>query len=163
MKKINPTEEQKKFMQAAIDLAIENINAGQGGPFGAVVVKNGTIVGRGVNHVTYDNDPTAHAEVVAIRDACKNLGTFQLYGCDIYASCEPCPMCLGAIYWARPQRLFFACTRQDAADAGFDDSYIYCQMALPILNRDIFTVNLMRDKSLEIFSIWNGQNNKIEY
>src|SRR6187402_191609 len=115
----------KEFMLEAIELSFQGQRAGKGGPFGAVVVKDGKIIGRGFNQVTSNNDPTAHAEVVAIRDACKNLNDFQLAGCEIYTSCEPCPMCLGAIYWARPDKVYYANTRQDAADIDFDDSMIY--------------------------------------
>jgi len=163
MEKIKPTEEQRKFMQMAVDLARENIENGQGGPFGAVIVKDGKVVGQGANKVTTINDPTAHAEVMAIRNACKALGSFQLDGCDIYSSCEPCPMCLGAIYWARPDNLYFACTREDAANAGFDDSYIYHQLSLPMEKRKIRTSHFMRDESMKVFDIWNGMTNKIEY
>lgn len=113
------------FMEQAIQLAVENVRSGRGGPFAAVVVKNGQVIATGSNRVTSTNDPTAHAEVTAIREACRALNTFQLTGCDLYTSCEPCPMCLGAIYWARPDRVYFAATASDAADAGFDDSFIY--------------------------------------
>ena len=116
------TEQDEKFMRRAIELAQEGMEKGAGGPFGAVIVKDGEIVGEGYNCVTSTNDPTAHAEVVAIRKACRNLESFQLDGCAIYASCEPCPMCLGAIYWARPEKIFFAATREDAAEIGFDDN-----------------------------------------
>lgn len=163
MEKIKPTEEQRKFMQMAVDLARENIENGQGGPFGAVIVKDGKVVGQGANKVTTINDPTAHAEVMAIRNACKALGSFQLDGCDIYSSCEPCPMCLGAIYWARPDNLYFACTREDAANVGFDDSYIYKQLSLPMEKRKIRTSHFMRDESMKVFDIWNGMTDKIEY
>tara|TARA_B100001179_G_scaffold64103_1_gene44593 strand:- start:1490 stop:1900 length:411 start_codon:yes stop_codon:yes gene_type:complete len=118
-------ENQKKFMREAIRLSIENVQSGNGGPFGTVIVKNGNIIASGVNKVTQSSDPTAHAEIVAIRSACETLGTFQLVGCEIYCSCEPCPMCLGAIYWARPDRIYFANTREDAADINFDDNFIY--------------------------------------
>jgi guanine deaminase len=118
------TEREKRYIQMAIDLARSGMNANLGGPFGCVIVKNNEVVGQGCNSVASLNDPTAHAEVVAIRDACKNLQTFQLTGCEVYTSCEPCPMCMGAIYWARPDKVFYAATRHDAADAGFDDSMI---------------------------------------
>lgn len=163
MDKYKPTEEQKYFMQLAIYLAMENVKNGQGGPFGAVVVKDGKVVGQGANHVTTDNDPTAHAEVIAIRNACKNLNTFQLTDCEIYASCEPCPMCLGAIYWARPKKLFFATTRADAADAGFDDSYIYKQLTLPINLRKLETHDILRESSLSVFHLWKETLEKTDY
>ncbi|MCO5334497.1 MAG: nucleoside deaminase [Pyrinomonadaceae bacterium] len=124
-------EDDKRFMLQAIELAIEGVRAGDGGPFGCVVVKDGEVIGRGNNRVTSANDPTAHAEIVAIRDACGRLGSFQLEGCTIYTSCEPCPMCLGAIYWSRPKAIFFAGTRDDAAAAGFDDALFYSEMDKP--------------------------------
>src|SRR5581483_864719 len=124
------------FLEQAIDLAVENVRRG-GGPFAALVVKDGIVIATGVNQVTRANDPTAHAEIVAIREACRVLGDFQLTGCDLYSSCEPCPMCLGAIYWARPARLYFAATHEDAAAAGFDDAFIYEQLAVPRAERSI--------------------------
>src|SRR5512138_2914045 len=124
-----------KFMSRAIALSIENVTTGMGGPFGCVVVRNGQIIAEGANRVTATNDPTAHAEVVAIREACRRLGGFQLTDCEIYSSCEPCPMCLGAIYWARPARLFFASTAEDAARAGFDDRFIYEQLEVEYADR----------------------------
>ena len=127
----------KEFMREAIKLATEAVNSGQGGPFGAVVVKEGEIVGRGNNKVTTTNDPTAHAEVTAIREACKNLNTYQLEDCEIYTSCEPCPMCLGAIYWARPKIVYFGCTKKDAAEIDFDDDFIYKEIALSNEERKI--------------------------
>jgi tRNA(Arg) A34 adenosine deaminase TadA len=139
-------QDKNKFMQAAIDLARENLKFKNGGPFGAVIVKNGKIIGRGVNTVTTNNDPTAHAEVNAIREACENLNTFRLEGCDIYSSCEPCPMCLGAIYWARPRKLFFATSREDAAKAGFDDAEIYKELELPFAKRKLPTEQLMKSE-----------------
>ncbi len=162
-KLFEPNEEQKGFMREAIKLANSNIGTTKGGPFGAVVVKNGQIIGRGANSVTATNDPTAHAEVVAIRDACKNLGTFQLDGCDVYASCEPCPMCLGAIYWARPKRLFFAATRENAANAGFDDSYIYQQIPLAPEKRDLPTAMFLNAEALAVFNSWIDADQKIPY
>lgn len=150
-------------MREAIRLAQSNVGTPNGGPFGAVVVKDGKIVGKGANRVTSTNDPTAHAEVVAIRDACKNLNSFQLDGCDIYASCEPCPMCLGAIYWARPARLFYAATREDAARAGFDDSYIYEQVPLAPEKRDLPTRILLNDESNLVFRKWIDAAHKIPY
>jgi tRNA(Arg) A34 adenosine deaminase TadA len=151
------------FMRRAIELAQDGVDANDGGPFGAVVVKDGRIVGEGCNRVTSTNDPTAHAEIVAIRAACRALGSFQLDGCVIYASCEPCPMCLGAIYWARPARIFFACTRSDAQGAGFDDDLIYGEIALPIEDRRIATATLLRDEGLRVFASWNAKPDRIEY
>jgi len=153
----------KKFMKEAIKLASQNANDNQGGPFGAIVVKDGEIVGRGVNKVTTTNDPTAHAEVVAIRDAAKNLDTFNLEGCEIYSSCEPCPMCLGAIYWARINMLHYAGTKDDAAKADFDDSVIYKEFSLPKEKRFIPSSQLMRDDAVKIFEEWIKNENKIQY
>jgi tRNA(Arg) A34 adenosine deaminase TadA len=152
-----------EFMQQAIDLATENVLSGRGGPFGAVVVKDGRIVATGINLVTATNDPTAHAEVTAIRNACKALDTFQLTGCTIYSSCEPCPMCLTAIYWARCEALFFGATAQDAADAGFDDSFFYEQVRLPIEERAMPTENMMREQGIVSFKTWCEFTEKIEY
>lgn len=150
-------------MRLAIELARENIKSGEGGPFGAVVVKDGVVVGRGANKVVSEHDPTAHAEVVAIRDACQNLNTFQLDGCIIYSSCEPCPMCLGAVYWSRPDKLFFAASREDAARAGFDDAYIYTQLAISVDKRDIKTETLLERESNEVFEQWIASEQKIPY
>lgn len=157
------TGQNEKFMRRAIVLGQNGIDANNGGPFGAVVVRNGEIIGEGSNRVTSTNDPTAHAEIVAIREACRNLNSFQLEGCEIYTSCEPCPMCLGAIYWARPARMFFACTRQDAANAGFDDDFIYEEIALPVNERRIETVNFLRDEGLLLFENWIKKPDKTEY
>ena len=157
------TEQDKKFMRRAFELAQNGIDANNGGPFGAVVVRDGVIVGEGCNRVTSTNDPTAHAEVVAIREACKNLNSFQLDDCTIYTSCEPCPMCLGAIYWARPALMYFACSREDAANAGFDDDFIYEEIALPVEERRIKTVNFMREEGLQIFENWVNKPDKTEY
>ncbi len=151
------------YMQRAIALSIENIRAGRGGPFACVIVREGKIVAEGTNSVTSTNDPTAHAEVVAIREACRKLGGWQLTDCDIYASCEPCPMCLGAIYWARPSRVFFANTAQDAAEIGFDDHFIYEQLAVEHGKRSIPTSQMMHDEALEAFRVWKAMTNKIEY
>ncbi len=151
------------FMRKAIDLAIDNVRSGQGGPFGAVVVREGKILAEGTNRVTSLNDPTAHAEVVAIREACRILGSFELAGCEIYASCEPCPMCLGAIYWARLVRVYFAGTRKDAAEAGFDDEFVYQQIQLPIAARKIPMIRLMREQALEAFEEWKRKPDKIPY
>jgi guanine deaminase len=142
------------FMREAIRLSIEKMQAGEGGPFGCVIVKNGKIIGRGWNKVTSTNDPTAHAEVSAIRDACKNLESFQLDGCTVYTSCEPCPMCLGALYWARPERIYYANLKSDAAAIGFDDDFIYSEMALPLHERKLASSPLLRDEALEAFRIW---------
>ncbi|MBC7935448.1 MAG: nucleoside deaminase [Rhizobacter sp.] len=154
---------EEKFMQEAIALSRTGINNNDGGPFGCVIVKGDKIVGRGNNKVTSSNDPTAHAEVVAIRDACKNLGTFQLDGCEIYSSCEPCPMCLGAIYWARPEIIYFANNRIDAADAGFDDSMIYCEMAAGIEKRKIPIKMLGREDAIKVFNEWKAKTDKTSY
>jgi tRNA(Arg) A34 adenosine deaminase TadA len=152
-----------RFMTHAIALSVENVRAGNGGPFAAVVVKNGRLLASGTNLVTSTNDPTAHAEIVAIREACRVLGSFQLQGCDVYTTCEPCPMCLGAIYWARPARLVFAANRADAARAGFDDEYIYDQLRLPPESRSIPTVQVMRDAALAVFEEWAAKPDKIAY
>lgn len=150
-------------MQEAIKLAHDNIISGKGGPFGAVIVKDNKIIAKGTNLVTSSNDPTAHAEVVAIRKACKELGSFQLEDCEIYTSCEPCPMCLGAIYWARPKKIYFACTKTDAANANFDDSFIYDEMPLPPNERSIPTEQLMRDEAAKVFEKWLSLENRIDY
>ena len=156
-------EEQKKFMREAIRLSVENVKNGKGGPFGTVIVKNGNIIASGVNRVTQSNDPTAHAEIVAIRSACETLGTFQLVGCEIYCSCEPCPMCLGAIYWARPDRIYFANTREDAADINFDDNFIYNELDVSISQRKLPTTQLLRDEAQMAFTQWRESTAKIEY
>lgn len=151
------------FMQEAIRLALHGIRSNQGGPFGAVVVKEGKIIGRGNNQVTSTNDPTAHAEIVAIRDACQNLGTFQLPDCEIYTTCEPCPMCLGAIYWARPAKVYYACTESDAAGYGFDDSFIYREIALPSGQRRIPMQQGWREEAIVTFEEWQKKEEKIQY
>ena len=150
-------------MARAIELAIENVRSGRGGPFAALIVKDGRIVGEGTNCVTSTNDPTAHAEVVAIRAACAALSTFQLDGCDLYTTCEPCPMCLGAIYWARPAQVYSAARASDAATAGFDDEFIYEQIELPCAERAIPFHELMREESLECFRAWEEKKDRIEY
>lgn len=150
-------------MREAIRLSIENVETGKGGPFGAVIVKDGKIIARGANQVTTDNDPTAHAEVVAIRNACKALSTFQLDGCEVYTSCEPCPMCLGAIYWARPDKIYYANSKEDAADINFDDQFIYEEIAKPINERKLFTQQMLRDEAIEGFKKWSESQDKIEY
>jgi guanine deaminase len=151
------------FMLDAIRLAVENVRSGRGGPFAAVIVREGQIVATGLNSVTTTNDPTAHAEVSAIREACRALRTFQLTGCEIYTSCEPCPMCLGAIYWARPDRVYFAATARDAADAGFDDSFIYDELTRKIAERRIPFEAMMREAGQEPFHAWKQKDDRIRY
>jgi guanine deaminase len=153
----------KEIMAEALRLASENVRAGMGGPFAAIVTRNDDIVARGSNLVTSSNDPTAHAEVTAIRRACDALKTFQLHGCEIYTTCEPCPMCLGAIYWARLDRIYYAATREDAAAAGFDDSLIYQEVAAPLDRRAIPIVNLMREEGDEPMQVWKSFQEKITY
>ena len=152
----------EEFMRKAIDLSIKNVDQ-NGGPFGAVIVKDGEIIARGVNRVTVNNDPTAHAEVNAIREAAKKLGTFDLSGCEIYSSCEPCPMCLGAIYWARLEKLYFANTKQDAKSIDFDDSFIYEELDLPVNKRKIPTLQILREEAIEAFQRWQNKLDKTEY
>lgn len=154
---------EEKFMQEAIQLSHKGMASNEGGPFGCIVVKNDQIVGRGNNKVSSTNDPTAHAEITAIRDACKNLGTFQLDDCEIYTSCEPCPMCLGAIYWARPKIVYYANNRQDAADIGFDDSMIYDEMNVAIEDRKIPIVPVSREHALKVFEEWRDKPDKTVY
>ncbi len=156
-------EEKKVHMRQAIELALSNVDKNNGGPFGAVVVKDSKIIGRGANLVTSSNDPTAHAEIVAIREAARNIGSFELQGCEIYTSCEPCPMCLGAIYWARIGKLYYAATKDDAAKADFDDSFIYKEFALPKDQRSIPSLQLMRDDAIKVFEAWNEDEDKIAY
>jgi len=151
------------FMARAIELSIENVRAGRGGPFAAVIVKGGEIIAEAANSVTSANDPTAHAEIMAIREACRKLGTFALEDCEMYATCEPCPMCLGAIYWARPARLYFAAISADASQAGFDDSFIYREIALPREERKILMIPLMREEALAAFREWHAKGDKIPY
>jgi guanine deaminase len=151
------------FMARAIELSIENVRSGQGGPFGAVVVKDGGIIAEGVNQVTATNDPTAHAEVLAIRQACRKLGVFELKTCDLYTSCEPCPMCLGAIYWARLAHVYFGSFAADASRAGFDDSFIYREIAQPHAQRGIPMIQIMREEALASFRAWEEKPNKIPY
>ena len=152
-----------EYMQAAVRLAIDGVNSRRGGPFGAVVVKGGQIVARGCNCVTSTNDPTAHAEIVAIRDACRSLGTFHLDGCEIYASCQPCPMCLAAIYWAHLDRLYFGATAAEAAAAGFDDEFIYRQFSLPVEGRSIPAMQVLPAESLAAFEAWRNKADRIAY
>jgi tRNA(Arg) A34 adenosine deaminase TadA len=150
-------------MHEAIRLAIEGVASGRGGPFGAVVVKEGQIIGRGCNEVTAANDPTAHAEVVAIREACKSLGSFCLTGCELYTSCEPCPMCLSAIYWARIDRYYFGCTAQDAAAIQFADDFIRRELSVPPQERAIPAVPLMRAEALAAFAAWQAKADRVPY
>lgn len=151
------------FMQEAIRLAREHMQAGHGGPFGCVIVRDGRVVGRGWNQVTSTNDPTAHAEVVAIRAACRALGSFRLTGCELYTSCEPCPMCLGAIYWARLERVFYAGTRADAAAAGFDDELLYREIARPLEARRVAMIPLLRPEAQQVFAEWQVKPDKVPY
>ncbi|MEZ5346180.1 MAG: nucleoside deaminase [Pyrinomonadaceae bacterium] len=157
------SEADKKFIRRAIELAQNGIDSNAGGPFGAVVVRDGVIISEGWNEVTSLNDPTAHAEVVAIRKACAALNSFQLDGCILYSSCEPCPMCLGAIYWARPDKLIFAGTREDAAAAGFDDQFIYNEISRETSDRSIKTENLLRVEAQKVFANWQEKTDKIKY
>ncbi|RFZ95847.1 nucleoside deaminase [Mucilaginibacter conchicola] len=156
-------QDHKKFMQMAIELSRYNVENAQGGPFGAVVVKDGEVVARSANRVVPTNDPTAHAEVAAIRLACQELGTFNLDGCVIYTSCEPCPMCLGAIYWARINKVYYANTKKDAADIGFDDHFIYDELELPMANRKLPFEQMMRGEALQVFDQWRETTNKTDY
>jgi guanine deaminase len=157
------SQREDTFMRQAIELSIENVRSGRGGPFAALVVKDGEIIATGTNLVTTTSDPTAHAEVVAIREACGKLGQFQLSGCEIYSSCEPCPMCLGAIYWARPNRVYFGNTASDAAAIGFDDSFIYQQLEVPLSERTIPMVQLLREEALAAFREWERKSDRIPY
>lgn len=157
------TQVEQVFLERAIELSRQGMLEGKGGPFGCVVVREGVIVGEGCNEVTASNDPTAHAEVVAIRDACRRLGSFQLSDCDIYTSCEPCPMCLGAIYWARPRRVIYANTKKDAAAIHFDDQFIYEEIALPDARRTIPFLHEPHPRALEVFGQWHQMENKTAY
>ena len=149
-------------MNAAIRLSHQSLKKNSG-PFGCVIVKDGRVIARAHNAVTLTNDPTAHAEVLAIRKACRKLGTYQLAGCELYSSCEPCPMCLGAIYWSRPEKVYFGCTRKDAADAGFDDDLIYHEIAADIRSRKITFGELMRDEAMKAFKEWEMKEDKVRY
>lgn len=153
----------KQFLQQAIDIATSNVGKQNGGPYGAVIVKNGEVIAGSGNCVTAHNDPTAHAEIMAIRQACVALNDFQLTDCVLYTSCEPCPMCLGAIYWARLAKVYFACNRQDAAKAGFDDSFIYDEILLEVNKRHIPMHHLELANADQPFVDWNKQNNKVRY
>ena len=157
------TEQDEQFLRQAIALARAGLERGEGGPFGCVIVKDGQVVGQGNNRVTSSNDPTAHAEVVAIRAACAQLNSFQLDGCTVYTSCEPCPMCLGAIYWARPARIVYAATREDAADAGFDDSFIYAELPLPPAERRYAMEHGCREEAQAVFGAWKAMAGKVGY
>lgn len=150
-------------MEQAIALATENVTSGRGGPFGAVIVKDGAVIATGVNRVTASNDPTAHAEVTAIRNACAALDSFQLEGCDIYSSCEPCPMCLAAIYWSRCRAIFFGNTAADAAAIGFDDAFLYTELCKPHAERSLRTERLLGEQAIESFKAWSHSPFKVEY
>jgi len=150
-------------MQQAIDLAVEGVRAGYGGPFGALIVRDGAVIAGGCNRVTSTNDPTAHAEVVAIREACTKLATYELQGCELFASCEPCPMCFAAIHWARISRVYFACDRHDAARAGFDDAFLYEELARPPTERRIALEPLMREQGLAAFRAWLEKSDRLPY
>ena len=151
-----------RFMYRAIELSIESVKSG-GGPFGSVIIKNNEIISEGMNRVTKNNDPTAHGEIVAIRNACKNLNDFSLKGCELYTSCEPCPMCLSAIYWSRIDKIYYANTRDDAKKIDFDDSLIYSELTKKIKERKIPTTQLMRDEALQGFKLWKNTENKVKY
>ncbi len=153
---------QEQFMRKAIELSVQNIENG-GGPFGAVIVKNGEIIATGINRVTANNDPTAHAEVTAIRQAAAQLGNFDLSGCEIYTSCEPCPMCLGAIYWSRIGKIYYGNTKTDAKNINFDDSFIYDEIQTPIEKRNIPTIQLLPNEAVKAFKLWSEKTDKIKY
>ena len=152
-----------EFMLQAIELATENVTSGRGGPFGAVVVKDGKVIATGANQVTSINDPTAHAEVIAIRNACQALDTFKLDGCELYTSCEPCPMCLAAIYWAHCKAIYYGCSAQDAARVGFDDQFLYEQLKKPMSERTMPMVILCEQEALKAFEVWRESPDKVEY
>ncbi|WP_200411528.1 nucleoside deaminase [Virgibacillus salexigens] len=152
-----------EFMKMAVELAVNNVKTNNGGPFGAVVVRDGKVIGEGCNQVTVINDPTAHAEVQAIRNACKHVNDFQLADCEIYTSCEPCPMCMGAIYWARPKAVYFAATKKEAADAGFDDAFIYQELDKPIEKRKLTIKQMQFEKYNLPFESWLETDKKVEY
>lgn len=156
-------EREKKFMAMAVELSARGMRSGEGGPFGSIVVRGDEVVGEGWNQVLTHNDPTAHAEVVAIRDACRRLGTFQLTDCEIFTSCEPCPMCFGAIYWARPQRVFFANTKEDAAAIEFDDSFIYHELELPYCDKKIPFIPMPEEAAREVFREWADKSDRKLY
>lgn len=156
-------ELEEKFMRRAIALALENVRSGAGGPFAALIVKDGAVIAQGANRVISTNDPTAHAEIVVIREACRLLQNFQLQACELYSTCEPCPMCLGAIYWARPARIVYAATHAAAAAAGFDDQFIHEEMKRPTQQRRIPTTQILHDESQAIFAAWAAQQNRQSY
>lgn len=158
-----PPQPDSKFMAEAIRLATENVTSGRGGPFGAVIVRDGEVVATGANQVTASNDPTAHAEVTAIRNACTALGTFSLEGCDVYTSCEPCPMCLAAIYWARCRAIFYGNCAADAARIGFDDAFLYGELCKPLAERSLPMTRLMPEQARESFTAWENSPFKVEY
>jgi tRNA(Arg) A34 adenosine deaminase TadA len=158
-----PTDREEKFMRMVLELAIDNVKSGNGGPFAAIVVKGDEVIATGVNQVTTMNDPTAHAEVSAIRAACAKLDSFQLAGCEVYTSCEPCPMCLGALYWARPDHIYFAASRDDAAASGFDDSFIYEEVVQEFSKRNIATSRLLPEEANRPFDVWEGKEDKMRY
>lgn len=160
---MDDADRHRRFMRRAIELSAEHMRGGAGGPFGAVVVKDGKVVAEGWNRVTSANDPTAHAEVSAIRDACAKLGTFSLAGCDIYTSCEPCPMCLSAIYWARLDHIYFANTREEAAAIGFDDAFLYEEVPKPVDKRSLPTIRMAMPEAEVVFAEWQAKPDKIEY
>ncbi|MFK7906814.1 MAG: nucleoside deaminase [Chitinophagales bacterium] len=157
------TQDDQYFMKRAIELAEEGMDSNAGGPFGCVIVQDGKIIAEGFNRVTSTNDPTAHAEIVAIRRACQKLNSFQLENCIIYTSCEPCPMCLGAIYWARPKMVYFACSKKDAANIEFDDQFIYQELEKELENRDLRFIQMMRKDALPVFNKWADKMDRTEY
>jgi len=157
------TMKKMHFMEKAVKLSIRHMRNGKGGPFGAVVVKNGEIIAEGYNQVSTANDPTAHAEIVAIREACRKLNSFQLTGCEIYTTCEPCPMCLGAIYWARPDKIYYSNTKSQAAAIGFDDGLIYSEINLPPESRKIPMERLIHQKAINAFNEWEEKKDRIDY
>jgi len=152
-----------EFMRQAIELATENVTSGRGGPFGAVIVKDGVVIAAAANVVTSTNDPTAHAEITAIRAACTTLGSFSLEGCELYTSCEPCPMCLAATYWARCKTIYYGCNAQDAARAGFDDAFLYGEMKKSLAERSLPIVNLCPEEAWQAFQAWIDSPKKVEY
>ena len=157
------TDDAQSLMRQAIRLSLEKMDQGQGGPFGAVIALEGRIISEGYNQVTSQNDPTAHAEIVAIRRACETLNTFSLAGCDIYTSCESCPMCLSAIYWARIDQIYYANTRQDAAMIGFDDEFLYREVSIPLEHRQLPTIRLLEHEAMAAFEAWTNKPDKIRY
>ncbi len=157
------SENDRIFLRQAIDLAKQGIKSGMGGPFGCIIVKDGQVIGKGCNQVTSSNDPTAHAEVVAIRDACRHLKDYQLADCDVFTSCEPCPMCLGALYWARPRRVIYASTRHEAASAGFDDAFIYTEINVAAGERKIPFDHQSLDEAAALFGLWKEMGDKKLY